>query len=73
MMFEPDNIAIDTNNSDVGRCGREQSGGGRGRCHCLDAKYPGELGIETPDTGDQEGADITISAISLLPGTRPPL
>ena len=43
MMFEPDNIAIDTNNSDVGRCGREQRGGGRGRCHCLDAKYPGEL------------------------------
>lgn len=26
MMFEPDNIAIDTNNSDVGRCGREQRG-----------------------------------------------
>lgn len=24
MMFEPDNIAIDTNNSDVGRCGREE-------------------------------------------------
>ena len=24
MMFEPDNIAIDTNNSYVGRCGREE-------------------------------------------------
>ena len=24
MMLEPDNIVIDTNNSNVGRCGREE-------------------------------------------------